>query len=290
MMTDGEDASHPSTFRDFEHAGWEGIPVQYDHGFAELTSQSVRPLLDGANVGRGTRVLDVATGPGYIAAAAASRGAQVVGVDFSAAMIDHARRRTPHVEFREGDAEALPFPVHSFDAVIIGFGLLHLSNPDRALEEAHRVLAPGGRCAFTVWAPPEETVGFGIVLRAVEAHGRTDVPLPPGPPFFRFSDPEECVRSMEAAGFEGTEVTRLPQTWRLPSPEALFEVMLGGTVRTAGLLRSQSPEALIAIREAMREEAARYRTEEGAVELPMPAVLGCSAAPPAGDSSPSHNP
>lgn len=274
MTPDRDGASRPSSFRDFEHAGWESIPTHYDDAFRELTSQSVHPLLDAANVGSGTRVLDVATGPGYVAGAAASRGAEVVGLDFSASMVEHARRRNPRVEFREGEAEALPFPAHSFDAVIISFGLLHLSDPDRALEEAHRVLAPAGRCAFTVWAPPEETVGFGIVLQAVEAYGRAEVPLPPGPPFFRFSDPDECIRAMEAAGFVDGEVRRVPQTWRLPSSEALYEAMLGGTVRTAGLLRSQTSEALSAIRAAIRETAGRYRTEEGVVELPMPAVLG----------------
>ncbi len=263
-------------FRDFEHAGWQSIPAEYDAAFASLTSQAAQPLLDAAEVGRDTRVLDVATGPGYVAAAAAARGAQVVGVDFSTRMVERARQRYPQVEFREGDAEALPFEEGSFDAVVMNFGLLHLGQPEQALREAHRVLRSGGRFAFTVWAPPEEAVGFRIVLRAVEAHGRLDVPLPPGPPFFRFSDLEESTRALRVAGFAEPQIVQVPQTWRLPTPEALFAVMENGTVRTAGLLRAQSPAAREAIRTAVAEEVRTYQ-RGSVVELPMPALLAAAA-------------
>lgn len=259
-------------FREFERGGWEAIPARYDDAFADLTPQAAGPLLDAARVGRGTVVLDVATGPGYVAAAAAARGASVVGVDFAGAMVERARARHPRVEFRQGDAEDLDFDPGSFDAVVMNFGLLHLARPERALMEAHRVLRPGGRCAFTVWAPPEEAVGFGIVLRAVQDHGTTDVPVPPGPPFFRFSDREECVRALRAARFVRPRVARVPQTWRLPSPDALADAMEQGTVRTAGLLRAQAPSASAAIRGAIRAGATRYRKGD-IVEVPMPAIL-----------------
>jgi predicted methyltransferase len=73
---------NPSAFRAFEHAGWESIPTRYHNAFGDLTTQAIEPLLEGVDVRRGVRVLDVATGPGYVAAAAAQRGASVVGVDF----------------------------------------------------------------------------------------------------------------------------------------------------------------------------------------------------------------
>jgi ubiquinone/menaquinone biosynthesis C-methylase UbiE len=265
-------AVDPSAFRAFEQAGWESIPQAYHDAFGSLTTQTIGPLLDATRVGPGVRVLDVATGPGYVASAAAQRGATVVGMDFSTAMLIAARRRDPAVDFQEGDAEALPFPHASFDAVVMSFGLLHLGRPELALAEAHRVLRPGGRIGFTVWAKPEDAIAFGIVLRAIQSHGRLDVPLPPGPPFFRFSDPEECRRALREVGFQTPEVVMVPQVWRLGSLDALFDTMQGGTVRTAGLLRAQAPEALEAIRADVRDAVRAYQ-RGGAVELPMPAVL-----------------
>jgi SAM-dependent methyltransferase len=262
----------PHAFRAFEQAGWQNVANRYHDAFANLTTQTIGPLLDAVGVGNGMRLLDVATGPGYVAAAAAQRGAHAVGVDFAAVMVAEAGRRYPGVEFQEGDAEALHFPDSSFDAVVMNFGLLHLGRPERALAEAQRVLRANGRIGFTVWAKPEEAVGFGIVLRAIQTYGNMNVPLPSGPPFFRFSDSQECSRVLLEAGFVTPQVVSVPQVWRLPAPDALFEIMLGSTVRTAGLLRAQSTEALSAIRTAIQEATVAYRKGD-AIELPMPAIL-----------------
>jgi SAM-dependent methyltransferase len=272
-MADAADA-----FKQFEHAGWEAIPAEYDRGFGSLTVQSVEPMLDACGVEAGVDVLDVACGPGYLAAAAARRGARVIGVDFAEAMLAVARRSVSGVPFQQGDAEALPFEPGRFDALLMNFGLLHLARPDHAIAEAARVLRPGGRAAFTVWAPPSRAVAFGLVLDAVRAHGNPDVPLPPGPPFFRFSDPHECEAATSAAGLRECRVTEVPQRWRLDSGETLFEVMRGGTVRTGGLLQAQMPEALAAIRRAVIEGAERYRAGSG-IELPMPSVLFSARKP-----------
>jgi hypothetical protein len=123
-----------------------------------------------------------------------------------------------------------------------------------------------------VWATPDISVGFGIVLKAIETHGRMDVPLPAGPPFFRFSDAAESTRSMDAAGLTSTRVETVPLVWRLPSGDALCDAFLQGAVRTAALLRAQSPEAMEKIRKAIREGAESYR-QTGGIELPMAAVL-----------------
>jgi SAM-dependent methyltransferase len=265
-------------FRNFEHQGWEGIPDRYHEAFGALTTQAIEPLLDAARVKRGIAFLDIASGPGYVGAAAARRGAIVLGVDFSAAMVAHARRLHPGVDFREGDAEELPLGNGLFEAAAMNFGILHLGRPDMAIAEAYRVLRSGGRFAFSVWAPPQETIGFGIVLRAVELHGEPRVELPEGPPFFSFSDAEECMSNLIAAGFESPKVTRVAQRWRLPAGDGLFQAMKDGTVRTAGLLRAQKPTVLNKIRNTIRAELEHY-TKGDVVELPMPALIASGVKP-----------
>jgi SAM-dependent methyltransferase len=259
-------------FRQFEHDGWQRAAEHYVDAFGAVTAQAAGPLLDAVAAGSTTQLLDVATGPGFVAAEAASRGARVIGVDFSSAMIAAAARRHHDILFREGDAEALAFDGEAFDAVVMNFGLLHLARPEAALAEALRVLRPGGRYAFTVWAGPGQAVGFGMVLQAIERFGRLDVDLPEGPPFFRFSNADECRTALARAGFAGVSVQTLPLSWTLSSPDQVYEAISRGGVRTAAILRRQTPDALAAIRAAVREAAEEYRTGDRIV-LPMPAIL-----------------
>ena len=111
----------PVAFHDFEQAGWQKAAEHYPGSFGTLTIHATEPLLDAAGVGPSRarmRVLDVATGPGYVAAAAAGRGADVVGVDFSPLMIAEARSflyRAPWIALAPGFAMCL---------LVIGINLL----------------------------------------------------------------------------------------------------------------------------------------------------------------------
>lgn len=271
-----------NVFRNFEHDGWQKAAGQYDLGFGGVTSQAVDSLLEAAAVRNGVRLLDVACGPGYVATAAARLGCSVVGIDFSSEMIalakEMAQRETGDIEFREGDAENLAFPNGSFDSVVMNFGMLHLAQPDKAIAEAFRVLRPGGRYAFTVWDAPPKTAGFEIVLNAVRLHGNMNVPLPEGPPFFRFSDSFESARALREVGFENIHTAVVLQTWKLNTGADLFHTMRRAAVRTAALLNLQSPDALAKIEREISEGAERYRTERG-IELPMPAILTSAIRP-----------
>ena len=268
-------------FREFELRGWsdEHTAHAYLDSFGLVTMQAVPALLEAAGAGPGIRLLDVATGPGYVAAAAAAKGALVAGIDFSPAMIAIARRLYPAIDFRPGDAQALDFDDASFDAVIAAYGMLHFSDPDLATGEACRVLKPGGVYAFSVWADPQSGSGMGVMLNAISAAGNMDVPLPPGPPQFRFSDPSECERVLKASGFGETGSRRVEQFWDAPSADAWLDGVRGGSVRLQALLAGQTQDALLAIREAVVEALEPYTAEDGSVRVPMPAMVSWGRKP-----------
>ena len=99
----------PYAFNAFEAAGWEERAAGYHRAFVPLTSRFIEPLLDATEVGPGQHVLDVCTGPGYVAAACAVRGATAVGVDIAHEMVALARSLHPAVSFVQGDGERLQF-------------------------------------------------------------------------------------------------------------------------------------------------------------------------------------
>ena len=96
----------------------------------------------------GLRVLDVGSGPGYLAAEMVEQGAEVVGVDVSGPMLEMAAELHPQIEFRTGDATGLPFPDQSFDLVCSTQVLEYVSDIPVALSEFLRVLRPGGLTAI----------------------------------------------------------------------------------------------------------------------------------------------
>ena len=176
-------------FTTFERAGWERQAPTYDDVIGRVTSRLVGPLLDAAGVQPGSRILDLATGPGYAAAAAAGLGAAVVGVDAAPAMVELARRLHPTVEFRVAQAEALPFEDDAFDAVVGNFVVAHLSRPERAVSELVRVLHGGGGVALTNWDQADRMRLLGVFLDAFAEVGATPPPdIPAGPAFFKFAD------------------------------------------------------------------------------------------------------
>jgi ubiquinone/menaquinone biosynthesis C-methylase UbiE len=259
-------------FTTFEHAGWERVAQKYDSVWSSLTRQFIPHLISAAEVSPGMSVLDVACGPGYVSAAAKESGAVSTGLDFSKKMIAIAKEMFPDVPFVQGDAQNLPFRDASFDRVLINFGLLHVSHPERACVEACRVLKPNGRLGFTVWAGPEKNPGAKIVNDAIEAHADLNVGLPEGPPRYLYGEREECRKGLEEAGFDGNSMSYQTRTveWHLPRASYFFEAERNAGVRTAGLLARQSPQKLEAIRIAIENEMQRYAKGNEFV-LPMTA-------------------
>jgi SAM-dependent methyltransferase len=251
-------------FTEFEHEGWARVADKYDAVWATSTRQFIPPLIDAAGVSAEMSILDVGCGPGYVSAAAAECGAIPTGLDFSKEMVAIAKKMFPRIEFKEGDAQNLPFADASFDRVLANFALLHLADPERACAEAFRVLKSGGKFGF-IWAPPRESPYAKIIDDAIEAHADVDVDLPEGPPHYLFAGREEFQKALERAGFDGDSMIFKLHTiqWKVPTARYVFDAERNAGVRTAGLLASQTPEALRAIQSAIEQAVQRYAKNDG---------------------------
>jgi demethylmenaquinone methyltransferase/2-methoxy-6-polyprenyl-1,4-benzoquinol methylase len=165
---------------------------------------------DLARVGPGSRALDVATGTGDLAIELASRGADVVGSDFSEGMLDVARRKAPGLTWEQGNALALPYPDASFDAATVGFGARNFSDLPQGLREMARVVRPGGRVVVLEITTPQK---------------------PPLSTFFSLWF-DRIVPMLGKLAKEPEAYTYLPSSVkRFPGPQAL-----GGELAAAGLV------------------------------------------------------
>ena len=192
-----------SAFGKMERSSWSDATRAsgYVELFASASDQAIDGLLDAAGAKPNLKALDLCCGQGNVSEALLSRGCDVVGVDFSPAMLAFARRRAPGATFIEADAQNLPFEASEFDFVVSNLGVCHVPDQPRALTEARRVLRQGGKFAMTVWCGPEASPCFAAVYGAIKTHGHPDVSIPSGPDFHQFARRGAAVELLADAGF-----------------------------------------------------------------------------------------
>jgi SAM-dependent methyltransferase len=201
-------------------------------------------LVDTADLHAGWRVLDVATGSGNAAIAAARLGCTAVGVDYVPALLERGRERAAAeglvVELSEGDAEDLPFVDGWFDAVTSVFGTMFAPDHAKAASEILRVVRPGGTIALASWTPD----GFiGELFRTVARH----VPPPAGVASPMLWGTEAHLRELFGESLCSLETAERTFTFRFRSAEELvsfFRTWYGPTLKAFAALEGHAREAL----------------------------------------------
>jgi SAM-dependent methyltransferase len=202
-------------FRERLHQEWAGDRTvaawrKWHAQIATFTQGATEAILEAARLRPGMRVLDLASGVGDPALSIAREVApsgRVTATDLGPGMMSLAeelarKKGLANIEFREANAESLPFADKSYDVLTCRFGVMFFPDLPKALHQCYRVLKPGGRAAFVAWGKKEQpffTTTAGIVLK--------HVPVPPPPPdpdapsLFMFGDRDRLRRALEAAGF-----------------------------------------------------------------------------------------
>lgn len=262
-------------FRQFERDTHDRLAATYGDFFADVTRAMIAPLLDAARVTRGSRVLDVACGPGHLAAAAAARGARASAVDLSPQMVALASRNHPAVDVRQGDAEALPFGGATFDAVVCAFGVGHFPRPEVAANELARVLVAGGRLAVSWWDLPRSRVNATFLDAVASAGAPPPSGVPAGPPVTRFSDDATLAALLADAGLVDVVVTTHTWTHRSASLDAWWHGGLGGMARVNAAVGAQTPDVQRQVRAAFERLASAY-ARDGGYDIPCVAKLAAA--------------
>ncbi len=201
-------------------------------------------LCETVDLRAGQHVLDVATGSGITAIAAARRFCEVTGLDYVPALLDQARERATvehlHVAFQEGDAENMPFPDASFDAVLSTFGVMFTPNQERAARELLRVCRPGGKIGLANWTPDSY---IGELFRTIGKY----VPPPAGVKPPSLWGTEEHLRDLFGDQITTLRAARRTFSFRYRSAEhwlQIFQTYYGPVHKTFGALDPERQEAL----------------------------------------------
>src|SRR5215471_17114553 len=208
----------PDAVAHVERETWSRAAASYIESAAKLTTHAVHLLIEAARLTSESRALEVGCGPGHIAKMMADTGAKVTGVDLASDMVQVASGRYPNIEFKEANAEHLPFDADTFDAVLINFAIHHFARPEQACADIRRVLKPGGRFVF---AGPIEQCAFGAFIAGLTAHHTMDE-LPHGPIYLGATQ-EDYEHLVKAAGFHDYDVSIRQLTLHLETLDPLLQ-------------------------------------------------------------------
>lgn len=269
MGSDSEAAA-----RERSRAVWNEMAAGWECGRDEIwtDSRSVGEwLVRQLDPRPGDTVLELAAGvgdTGFVAARLLGEEGRFISTDFAPEMVAAARRRAAELgitnaAFQVLDAERMDLPPDSVDGVLCRWGYMLMVNPVAAFAETRRVLRPGGKLAFSVWANADANPWASRIGRILVARGHMAPPDPAAPGIFALADPVRVRALVTGAGFAAPRIEEVATRRRFASFDAYWRYLTELAGAISPTLRGLSGEEQTAVREQLREAVAPFAAERG---------------------------
>ncbi len=270
--------------------GWRAVAAGWERQRDVLTSATAvlsQRMLERLAPRPGQKVLELAAGPGetgFLAAPLLRPGGSLLSTDAAPEMVEVARRRADelglnNVSFAVEDAAALSLADDAFDAVLCRFGLMLVPAMDRAAAETARVLRPGGRAVFAVWASPALNPWITTAAKAALELGLLEPPEDDAPGPFRLADDARLRAVLGGGGLTVTTVEDVMVDWRARSLVEWWETVLDTSRVMSTLLAGLSPDRQSALRQRSEELLSEYVESDGSLVAPGVARIAVAEAP-----------
>jgi len=233
-------------------------------------------ILSRVDLQPGQTVIDIAAGPGDLGFQAAGRvGAEgrVISADFSPEMVEVARRLggargLQNVEYRVLDAERMDLEDNCVDAAVCRWGYMLMADPAAALAETRRILRDGGPLALAVWAQPDRNPWAAIPAMTLVQRGHMSPPDPTAPGIFAMADPDRVRELVTGAGFTDHQLEEVAFDFSYADFDEIWDVLIRLAGPLARALKALPEDERQATREAIEENIAPYRKDDGSYSTP----------------------
>ena len=274
MTSPGDISAKPEASRQQSRATWNAVAPGWYAQREELWKIS-RPvsewMIRRLDPQPGDTVLELAAGlgdTGFMAARLVGESGRVIITDFAPEMVAGARRRAEEIgvknaEFRVLDAGRMDLEKDSVDGVLCRWAYMLMIDPAAAFAETRRVLRPGGKLTFSVWASRERNPALSLVGRVLELQGHIPPPEPEAPGAFAMADPRRTRELVVRAGFAEPEIEEVSFRFSFVDQEAFWRYLTETSASASTVLRSLPTTAQEAIREQVHEAARPFHSGEG---------------------------
>lgn len=260
-------------------SSWSGVADAYARSFARLCVGTVEPILSALEerTAPSKRLLDVGTGTGTVAGAAAKLGFQVEGVDPEKDMLDYARHAHPQIAFVPGELPNLPYAGGTFAAATANFVINHTADPRASVREVIRVLAPGAPAVITIWPSSMSSMNvlWNDVIEQSEAVRPDGLRLPPEKDFERSVDGLQVL--MAECGFVSVIAHEVSWSFDI-TPADLWQSVVAGIAVLGTTYKAQERDTQLRMEDTFIRLTSQLETK-GELHLPSKAILSVGQRP-----------